>query len=252
MQFSTRYIFIFTLVLCLVSSCLLSVAAVGLRGMQESNQQLDKQKSVLLACRLVDPGASVSPAQVQEIFKSIQSEVVDLGTKQLASGVDPASLDPKKVERLKAPANAAGIMDIPKYARVFHVMKDGKLDMVVLPIYGKGLWSTLQGFLALDKDLNTIRGITYYDHKETPGLGGEVDNPRWKNRWPGRKAFDESGQVAIKVIKGAAGDVAHDPYHVDGLSGATLTSRGVSEMLAFWLGPEGFGPYLDSLRKRSA
>jgi Na+-transporting NADH:ubiquinone oxidoreductase subunit C len=120
--------------------------------------------------------------------------------------------------------------------------------MLVLPIQGLGLWSTLYGFLAIDADGNTIRGITYYQHAETPGLGGEVDNPRWKSLWPGRKIYDD-GEPAIQVIKGAAGPPAQDPYRVDGLSGATLTSNGVTFMLEFWLGPNGFGPYLDRLRE---
>ena len=124
----------------------------------------------------------------------------------------------------------------------------GDLEMIVLPIEGLGLWGTLYGFLALDADTTTVRGITYYQHKETPGLGGEVDNPSWKDKWPGRKAFDDDGEVSLAVIKGPARTAEHDPHRVDGLAGATITSNGVTNMLEFWLGENGFEPYLNRIR----
>ena len=125
----------------------------------------------------------------------------------------------------------------------------GSLDLVVLPVSGLGLWSTLHGFIAIDADLETVRGLTFYEHLETPGLGGEVDNPRWKALWPGRKAFDGE-EVRLAVIRGRAGPVAEDPYRVDGLAGATITSRGVTNLLRFWLGADGFGPYFDRLQDK--
>ena len=103
-------------------------------------------------------------------------------------------------------------------------------------------------FLALNPNARTIRGLTFYEHKETPGLGGEVDNPRWKALWPGRLATDENGVPKISVVKGRAGPVSEDPYHVDGLSGATITSNGVTNLMDFWLGENGFGPYLSKQR----
>jgi Na+-transporting NADH:ubiquinone oxidoreductase subunit C len=141
---------------------------------------------------------------------------------------------------------------MPRQVQIFQVMKDGKVDMLVLPIFGKGLWGTLFGFLAVSADTTTVRGITYYDHKETPGLGGEVDNPKWKGLWPDRQLYDKDWNVAIKVIKGHAGDAASDPHSIDGLSGATITSRGVTHMMEFWLGEEGFGPYLKTFREKGS
>ena len=120
--------------------------------------------------------------------------------------------------------------------------------LVVLPVEGLGLWGTLYGFVALEGDLRTIRGLTFYEHKETPGLGGEVDNPRWKALWRDRLAFNDDRQPVIRVIKGPAGPAPDAPYSVDGLSGATITSRGVTNLLQFWLGPDALGPYLTRLR----
>lgn len=250
-QFSSRYIYFFALALCLVCSTLLSFAAVGLRDRQESNKQLDKKKSVLYAARLLAPSDDASAERIAELFANIEAKVVDIETGAYVEGADPETFDEDSVEWVPAPENMAGVSEIPEHVRVFLVKENGKLDMVVLPIFGKGLWGTLYGFFAVDADMETARGITYYNHKETPGLGGEVDNPKWKNRWPGRKIYDGEGDVALQVIKGTAGDVAEDPYHVDGLSGATITSRGVSNMLHFWLGDKGFGPYLDQLENET-
>ncbi|MCB9478432.1 MAG: NADH:ubiquinone reductase (Na(+)-transporting) subunit C, partial [Deltaproteobacteria bacterium] len=112
--------------------------------------------------------------------------------------------------------------------------------------HGKGLWSTLWGFISIGDDYQTIQGITYYSHGETPGLGGEVDNPIWKAKWEGKQAYKD-GEVAIHVVKGEA----HDNYSVDGLSGATMTSNGVTNMLKLWLGDMGYGKYLTRLREQS-
>ena len=121
--------------------------------------------------------------------------------------------------------------------------------MCVIPIEGYGLWSTLYGFLAIGRDGNTIRGLTFYQHGETPGLGGEVDNPKWKALWPGRSAYDDAGNPAIRVVKGNAGNAQETPHQVDGLSGATITSNGVSTMLEFWLGEQGFRKYLQRFQE---
>jgi Na+-transporting NADH:ubiquinone oxidoreductase subunit C len=125
--------------------------------------------------------------------------------------------------------------------------------LLILPIEGKGLWSTLYGFLALAPDTKTIEGLTFYEHGETPGLGGEIDNPRWKGLWKDRVAFDDEGNPEIEVIKGAAGPPDTDPHRVDGLSGATLTGRGVTHLIQFWLSNDGYGPFLEKFRaERSA
>ena len=132
---------------------------------------------------------------------------------------------------------------------VYKVYQDGEFKRFIFPVEGKGLWSTLKGFLALNKDKNTIEGLTFYSHGETPGLGGEVDNPKWKAQWKGDpkeikslKAFDATGKLKVKVAKGKANNKTHE---VDGLSGATLTANGVTYLVQFWLGDKGYGPYIN-------
>lgn len=255
-QYSTLYTIIFSAAVCIVCSLLVSTSAVSLKARQEHNALLNKQESVLMAAGLIQPDEKPTRAQITELFKSVKAVVIDLKTGKESVDTKPetfdqlrATKDPK--QSAKAPPNNAGIARLPNQALIYQVLKENKVDEIVLPIEGKGLWSTLYGFLALDADGTTIRGITFYQHYETPGLGGEVDNPKWKALWRGRHAFDENFEPKIEVIKGKAKSPAEDPYRVDGLSGATLTSRGVSHLVRFWLGENGFGPYLRNLRKLS-
>jgi Na+-transporting NADH:ubiquinone oxidoreductase subunit C len=119
-------------------------------------------------------------------------------------------------------------------------------------VRGAGLWSTLHGFLALENDLNTVAGLGFFEHGETPGLGGEVDNPNWKALWPGKKVYDE-GDAKIQLIKGSVdANTAEAEHKVDGLSGATLTSRGVTNLLQFWMGENGYKPFLSNLQSGEA
>lgn len=255
MQFSTKYIMGFALVLCLISSTLLSIVSVGLKEQQELNRKLDKQKSVLVACNIIKKDDTLSDAEwVAKEFANFEAQIVNLSTGEIiATGEEAKAFDPDLVERVPVESNSAQIIDVPKEVRIFLKKNEaGELDQVVFPVYGNGLWGTMYGFLSLKDDYNTVSGITYYNHKETPGLGGEVDNPIWKGLWPDRKVFDTDGNVAIAVIKGAAGPQTEDPHSVDGLSGATITSRGVSAMMQYWFGEKGYGPYLEKIQEGKA
>ena len=238
------------LILCIACSSVVSIAAVSLKGIQEANKALDKKKNILLAAGLAD--GSTNAADVNSIYdESIVKQLIDLETGEPVAedaGVDAETYDAKKAAAdpdMKQPVEPAGALPgLPyrePYAEVYEIKKDGQTDGYILPIYGKGLWSTLYGFLALESDKQTVRGITYYSHAETPGLGGEVDNPLWKESWTGKKVYDSEGDVELEVLKGKAGD---NEYAVDGLSGATITTKGVDNMIKYWLGPTAFGKYL--------
>ena len=251
---ATGYILLFATAICIVCGILVSSFAVSLEPLQDENAALDKQKRVLEAVGLLQPGERVTPEEVAERFEPIKPVIIDLATGEAQADADTATFDQQRRARnpstsVELPKNRASVKRLPDQALLYEVRSDnGELEMVVLPIEGLGLWGTLYGFLALDADTTTVRGITYYTHKETPGLGGEVDNPRWKARWPGRRAFDEDGEFQLAVIKGQAGGAAEDPFRVDGLSGATITSNGVTNMLDFWLGERGFEAYLARIR----
>ncbi|MEO0974037.1 MAG: NADH:ubiquinone reductase (Na(+)-transporting) subunit C, partial [Pseudomonadota bacterium] len=133
-----------------------------------------------------------------------------------------------------------------RYVTVYLLREaDGTLDKVILPIHGYGLWSTLYGFIALEENGNDIFGLQFYEHAETPGLGAEVDNPRWKALWPGKRLRDDQGELQITVAKTPS--AAGADYHIDALSGATLTSRGVDNLVRFWMGEQGYAPFLAHL-----
>src|SRR5690606_25506500 len=134
--------------------------------------------------------------------------------------------------------------------RIYLLRDAGQLSRVILPIHGYGLWSTMHGFVAVRPDGNTVADITFYDHGETPGLGDFVTKPAWQRAWRGKRLFDPSGALQIEVVprRVPAGDPLAD-HHVDGVSGATLTARGVTNTLRYWMGEHGYGPYLRSLQE---
>lgn len=254
---SVRYTVLFATAVCVVCAALVAVAAVLTKPAQVANALLYKEKNVLLAAGLIEPGAAVNTAQVEAIFqKSIQARLVDLASGELlpADGSDARRYDQRLARddpatSRVAPANSAGVRRLPHKAIVYLVKKGDAVDQIVIAIEGLGMWGTIYGFMALAPDGNTIRGLTYYDQRETPGLGGEIANPSWQALWRGRKAFDEQWNVGIQVVKGQAGPPDKDPLHVDGLSGATVTSKAVTQLVRFWLGDQGYGKYLKHLRE---
>ncbi|TXH62878.1 MAG: Na(+)-translocating NADH-quinone reductase subunit C [Thiothrix sp.] len=250
---SRKKTFIVAFVLCLICSIAVSSAAVLLKPVQDKNKQLDKQRNIVAIAEFAKEGMSVN-----EAFQQVEAKVVDLQTGDYVDDIDPATfdaraaaVDPKQNVVLTKEQDIASIKRRAKYATVYLVKdQQGRLEKIILPVSGYGLWSTLYGFLALQGDANTIIGLGFYEHAETPGLGGEVDNPNWKAQWVGKKVFDEQGQIAIHVTKSPVAE--NDPravYDVDALSGATLTSNGVNNLVRFWVGPDGFGPYLQKIRQ---
>lgn len=255
MEHSSRYIVTFAAAICVVCGLLVAGSAVSLKDRQDRNKALDLQEKVLVLAGLLEEGEGASGDRIEQLFADrIEARVVNLATGAYVEGIDGDTFDQAAVMKdpetsTEAPSNKAKVRRVPNNGAVYQVKDEaGKVGAVIVPIEGKGLWSTLYGFISLGTDANTIQGITYYKHGETPGLGGEVDNKRWRSLWIGRKAFGDDGTVKIRLKKGSAGSVEEDPYQVDGLSGATITSRGVTDMLAFWLSDDGFGPYLKQFK----
>ncbi len=240
-------------ILCVVCSVVVSAAAVGLRPLQLANKKKFERKNILAAA-----GISLEGTTIDDAFESIETLIIDLESGEVVSSdvVDPETYDQRKAARdpafsieIPADQDVGGIRRREKYSRVYIVRENGEIQKVVLPVYGRGLWSTLYGFIALEGDMNTVAGLTFYQHGETAGLGGEVDNPSWKAKWPGKSVYDSSGEVQIEVLKGAVDPSSSTAdYQVDGLSGATITSRGVSRLLQYWLADHGFKPFLEKLK----
>ena len=236
---------------CVVCGVVVASAAVSLRPVQNENKLIDKRMNILLAAGMYDASQDVN-----EQFKSIERKFVDIESGdyvEMPESYDQrtAAKDPAQSERLSGDVDIAGIKNQAEVAEVYLARGDnGELSRIILPVHGYGLWSTLYGFLALEPDANTVAGLGFYEHGETPGLGGEVDNPKWKALWEGKKLYGDQGEVEIQVIKGTVESNTPNAEHkVDGLAGATLTSKGVSNLLRFWVGENGFGPYLKRMRQ---
>lgn len=259
---STKKTLTVALAVCLVCSVLVSTAAVTLKSIQDRNKELDKLKNILSAGDLYHEGMDIRAVYAERI----RPELIDLETgrtipeSEYTDAIHPAEFDikaaaknPKFSKPIPDSLDTADIGRRPGIMPVYKVMDADTVSRYILPMYGKGLWSTMYGFMALHTDLTTIMGFTFYEHGETPGLGGEVDNPRWKRLWIGKQAFDKKGNVRITVVKGAVDPMSDAAdYQVDGLSGSTLTTRGVNNLVRFWLGDAGYGAWFDRLRDPSS
>lgn len=229
--------------LCLVCSILVSGTAVSLKEQQKANASLDKKKNILVAANMYKEGADVG-----EAFKNFERKFVDLETGRFTEVAEPESFDQRQMA--KDPNNSIAIIKDEakinrrsKVASVYLVKDAGKVKTIILPIHGSGLFSTLYGFVALEADKQTVVGLKFYEHGETPGLGGEVDNLKWLASWPGKKLLDTNGKLALSLVKGGASK----DTEIDALSGATMTTNGINNMLSYWLGEDGFGPFLARL-----
>lgn len=234
--------------LCLFASMIVSAAAVALRPTQEANKLKDKQINILQVAGLYEPGVDITEA----FSASFEPRILELATGRFTDEFDVVTFDDRAAA--DDPATSIALVNDPasigrqsKYMTVY-LLKDeaGEIDKVILPIHGYGLWSTLYGFIAVEENANDIFGLQFYSHAETPGLGAEVDNPRWKALWNGKRLTDDSGELQITVAKTAP--AAGADFHVDALSGATLTSVGVDNLVRFWMGETGYAPFLANLK----
>jgi len=257
--------------LCLFCAVLVSFGAVALKPLQAYNKALDMKKNILEVAGLLEEGRDIDKAFAEKI----EAKIVDLETGKYVDNINADEYDQRKAA--KDPAQSIAIpkdKDIAhirvkaKLAKVFLVKEGNAIKSIILPISGYGLWSTLYGFLSLDPDGQTVQSINFYDQAETPGLGGEVVNPKWRALWKGKKVYAETdqpslekgsieeadvGEPALSLIKGIVDpDKPGSQYQVDGLAGATLTSTGVTNLVRYWMSKEGFARYLSNVRVKGA
>lgn len=242
---------IVAVVLCLVCSLLVSGTAVALRDRIDANKLLNRQRNVLVAAGMYD-NAENEVSEIPGLFEQVDAIGVQLPVRDGDASTAGEIVEmPQDVPTVPIPAelDLGGIKVRPTVASVYVIKgPDGQPEQFVLPVYGKGLWSTLYGYLALKADIEAgmpVGGITFYEHAETPGLGGEVDNPNWKRQWPSKELFNANWQPTLEVTKQGN---ANEPNEVDGISGATVTSNGVEGLVNYWLGADGFGPFLERYR----
>ncbi len=238
---------------CLICSLVVSASAVSLRDLQKENKLNDKRIKILQVADIYDPNISIA-----EQFSELESKFIDFNTGLMMDEYNNFSIDdydqivvtkdPNLSSKVPTAEDIAIIKNRENVGKIY-ILRDeiGTIDKLVLPIRGYGLWGTLYGYISIEDDFNTVSGIEFYDHKETPGLGAEVDNPKWKAQWKGKKIYKDN-KVNLAVIKGKveAGD-SESTYKIDGLSGATITSRGVTNMVAYWFGESGYSSLLREL-----
>ena len=244
-----------SIAVCLVCSLVVSSAAVLLAPRQAANREHDrKERMAGIIAQVPGIEALVESARAADL----ETHVVHLETGEYAQEIDPATYDQRKAAEdpewsvaVPRERDVAGIRRVPHYAIVYLLRDDAAaIQLVILPVSGEGFASTIYGYVALGADLNTIRGMTFYEHEETPGLGAQIESPEWLAKWQGKQVRDASGRLRVHVAEGTVepGSPAAD-YAVDAISGATWTSQGVSNLVRFWLGEDGFGPYLARLAR---
>lgn len=241
--------------LSLVCSIIVASAAVVLKPIQVKNQEEFRQKIILEVAGLMQPGGDINA-----LFGAIETRMVELESGTYTEAIDADSFDALMAAgdselglSIPEELDIAGIRKRAKYAPVYLVRNNGDLEQIILPVYGKGLWSTMLGYLSLASDGTTIKGLRFYAHAETPGLGDQIDKPEWRAQWVGKQVYELGDMPKIEVIRGPVpADSPNIDYQIDGLSGATLTGRGVTYLVQYWTGPHGFGPYLKTYREAEA
>ncbi|MBT8333848.1 MAG: Na(+)-translocating NADH-quinone reductase subunit C [Desulfobacterales bacterium] len=243
------------LVLAFGCSALVATAAVGLAPLQEANRSIDKKKNILNAA-----GIYQKDKPVEDQFSAIETRIIELASGEFVANEESAAKGTAQIppavamdasRELKREEDIAGIRALEKYSYVYLVKNNDQIDQVVLPVRGKGLWSTMYAYVALDSDMTTLRGVSFYEHGETPGLGGEVENPRWQSGWQNKKVYSPDGEVEFSIVRSSSESSPEEAaYQVDGLSGATLTSQGVETLMQFWFGEHGFRPFFNQIKKQ--
>jgi Na+-transporting NADH:ubiquinone oxidoreductase subunit C len=254
---TVKKILIVSFSLSIFCSVLVSGSAIFLKERQDLNKKLDVKRNLLISSGAIKADVK-SEEVILNAYKSVTELAVDLSSGEVIRDYDVENLDAKKLAKvpgkniiLSSSADIAKIKSISKVSKVYLVKNDrNEVEKIVLPVYGKGLWSTMYGFLALSPDTKTVKGLGFYEHGETPGLGGEIDNPNWKKQWANKVVLSEKYVPQIAVVKGQVDHSKQSNNNkVDGLSGATITSNGVQALVNFWVSENGFGPFLSKYRQ---
>jgi Na+-transporting NADH:ubiquinone oxidoreductase subunit C len=237
--------------LSLVCSVLVATTAIALKPLQQRNEDQYRQQIILDVAGLYEPGGDIGA-----LFQDIETHMIDLGTGDFTNAVSAEDFDAAAAAKttelglpIPAELDIANIRQRARYSPVYLEREGDAIAQIILPVYGSGLWSTMHGFLSLAPDGTTILGLRFYEHAETPGLGDQIDKPVWRQQWAGKKVFDDGDQPRIEVVRGLVTEGSGDEeFQVDGISGATLTGRGVTNLIRYWTGPHGFGPFLANVR----
>jgi len=240
----------------LLCSLMVSAAVIYLRPVQLAWAKIERNRVILELAGLVEAAEPGSDREVAVRFRDLDVLLIDLERGQPDKSRDALSYDP--LDPLTLAADGIAIPDSldiarlgqrSRYAPVYLRLDDGAASHVILPLHGQGMWAPIHGFIALEGDCNTVVGIAIHEHAETPGIGDQIHSRQWRDSWVGKQAFDPGGRVMLAAI--GSGHLAADQeaaHGFDAISGATVTVNSVSNMVAYWLGGHGFGPFLADCR----
>jgi Na+-transporting NADH:ubiquinone oxidoreductase subunit C len=243
------------LAVALVCSVMVSTTRVLLRPVRLAYEHLDRNRHIVLAAGLAEPGEALSDREIVAGFRELQAMIVDLETARPAADMDPAAFDQRAAAQnpdlsvaIPGGKDIAGLGRRSRFAPVYFLTRDGRTDRIVLPVRGTGMWSMIYGYLALGPDLNTIAAVTFYEQGETPGVGDRFLDPAWQAQWSGKTVYDSHGVVRFGIAS-AKPDALRERYEVDAITGATVTTDSITNLVRYWMGDHGFGPYLLHLRE---
>jgi len=240
-----------------VCSLIVSSVVYWLRPIQLAYRSVEQNRAVLVAAGLAEQSETLADRDVVSRFLELDLQLVDLDAAEFV-GADAsmtasydyrsAAEDPIASRPITPENDIASLGGRPHLMPVYLQRDDGGLAGIVLPVYGRGMWSTIHGYVVLESDLLTIANAWFYEHGETPGIGDRIQNPNWTTQWAGKKAYHEDGTLRFRI--GGPGDAAL-PERIDSITGASITVAAIDRFVRYWLGDDGYGPFLANLRRRS-
>ncbi len=237
-------------------SLLVSSVVLWLRPIQLAYQSIERNRAVLEASGLIEPGLDIAEREIVDRFLILETRIVDLDSDAFSDAVSPITYDfraaindPDQTEPVQSELDTASLGRRPFYLPVYLMLDGQRIERIVLPVYGQGMWSTIHGFISLQADLATIQGVSFYEHGETPGIGDRILDPVWLAQWRGQPAYDDSGQLAFRIGADGASPAAN--AGIDGITGATVTVSAIEDLVRYWLGDDGYGPFLADLRSEA-
>jgi Na+-transporting NADH:ubiquinone oxidoreductase subunit C len=255
---SPRKAILVVMLTALICSGLVSAAVVMLRPIQLNNQMLDRSRNIMQLTGLLPADGQFEDDELLDLYKSLDRRMVNIDSAEFDGEIDPATFsisradnDPELSVGIPSGEDLASLGRRSIYTPVYMVWDGAQLERIILPVRGNGMWSMLRGYIALESDLNTISGMSFYEQNETPGLGDQITHEYWLEQWRGRRIYDEQGNPRFKVNEGVVQPgSAVAGFEVDGLTGATVTGNAVTGMMRYWFGPHGYRAFLLALREQ--
>ncbi len=257
---SPQYAFLVVLITALVCSSLVSAAVVVLRPIQLNNQMLDRSRNIMQLTGLLPSDGALEDEDMLKLYKTLDVRIIDIDAASYDGEIDPVTFNSRQVLNdpdlsiaIPADQDQASLGRRSRFEPIYMVWNEDSLDRVILPVQGSGMWSMLYGYIALEADLNTISGMTFYEQNETPGLGDQITHGHWLEQWKGRQIYDFEGNPRFRINQGVVTpDAATAQYEVDALTGATVTGDAVTSMVHYWFGPHGYQAFLLAMREQPA